>query len=152
MTVARSPRRAPRLLIGALAATALVAACGGSSGTHHAANTTTTSSTTTTVPATGGSTTPTADCSTPTLAARSVLAGWAARDRASAGTCSTANTVNVLFAYPGTAAGSMLQGCGGPDPGVPVCTFTYSGGVGRFTLQGTEAAGWSVQEVVLAKS
>lgn len=149
MTVAKPPRRAARLLVGALGATVLIAACSGSSGTHHPATTTTTSSstTTTTVPVT-----PTVDCSTPTLASRTVLAGWAAKDRAIAGACSTVTTVNTLFASPGTGAGSMFQGCGGPDPGVPVCTFTYSGGTGRFTLQGTEAAGWSVQEVMLASS
>jgi hypothetical protein len=144
-----SHRRARGVLVGAAAATLLAAGCSGSSGTHHAATTTTTS--TTTVPTTTGPA-PTADCTTPTLATRSVLAGWAAQDRAITGTCATVTVVNTLFAYRGSPAGAALQGCGGPDPGVPVCTFSYSGGTGRFTLQGTESSGWSVQDVQLAKS
>jgi hypothetical protein len=58
----------------------------------------------------------------------------------------------MLFAHPGHAAGWTFQGCDGPDPGVPVCSFAYPGGVGRLTLQGTEAAGWSVDHVQLGSS
>ena len=54
-----------------------------------------------------------------------------------------------LFAQPGHSAGWTFQTCGGPDPGVPVCSFAYPGGTARLTLQGTEAAGWSVDRVEL---
>jgi hypothetical protein len=152
MTAASRPHRATGVSAVAFGAALLVgvcSGCGGGSGTNHAAGTTTTS--TTTVPTTTGPA-PTADCTTPTLATRSVLAGWAAQDRAITGTCATVTVVNALFAYRGSPAGAALQGCGGPDPGVPVCTFNYSGGTGRFTLQGTDSSGWSVQDVQLAKS
>jgi hypothetical protein len=124
--------------------------CGTSHGTHQAGSAAT--STTTNVPSTG-TTVPGADsCATPTLAAHALVDSWIAGDRGRAAECATPDAVATLFAHPGHAAGWTFQGCDGPDPGVPVCTFAYPGGVGRLTLKGTEAAGWSVNQVQLAAS
>jgi hypothetical protein len=127
----------------------LAASCSGS-GTRHIGTRRT--STTTTVLSTGGTTVPTGSCSTPILAARAVVDAWIAGDRTVGGQCATPDAVATLFARPGRSGGWTLQSCGRPDPGVPVCTFTYPGGVGRPTLHGTEAAGWSVDGVRLAAS
>jgi hypothetical protein len=133
--------------MGAVLATA---SCSGTGGTRHAGQPTT--STTTTVPTSGETTVPTGSCSTPTDAARAVVDAWIAGDRATTGQCATPGAVATLFAHPGRTAGWTFQACDGPDPGVPVCTFTYPGGIGRLTLHGTEAAGWSVDRVELVKA
>jgi hypothetical protein len=127
----------------------VVASCSGASTTGHVG--TRPPSTTTSIPSTGG-TVPTASCTTPTLAARAIVDAWLAGDRTAAGRCATPDAVAMLFAHPGHGAGWTFQGCDGPDPGVPVCTFAYPGGVGRLTLHGTEAAGWSIDNVQLAAS
>jgi hypothetical protein len=145
-----STPRASRLLAVAMGAVVVTASCSGTSGTRHAAPTTT--STTITVPTSGETTIPTGSCSTPTDAARAVVDAWIAGDRATAGRCATPDAVATLFTRSGRTAGWMFQACDGPDPGVPVCTFTYPGGAGRLTLHGTEAAGWSVDRVELVKA
>ena len=142
-------RGAHPLLLVAISAALAAASCGGVTTTRHVG---TRPTTTTSVPSTGETTVPTASCTTPTLAALAVVNAWLAGDRTAAGQCATPDAVAMLFAHPGHAAGWTFQGCGGPDPGVPVCTFSYPGGVGRLTLQGTEAAGWSVDNVQLAAS
>jgi hypothetical protein len=143
-------RRATRLLALVAVSAALAASCGGSGTTGHV-GTRPATTTTTMVAATGG-TVPAASCTTPTLAARAVVDAWLAGDRTAAGQCATPDAIAMLFAHSGRSAGWTFQGCDGPDPGVPVCSFTYPGGVGRLTLQGTEAAGWSVETVQLASS
>ena len=150
MTVATLSDGIPRLLVVAIGAALVAASCGGGSTTRQVGTRPT--STTTTVPSSGGTPVPTASCTTPTLAARAVVDAWLAGNRTAAGRCATPDAVATLFAHPGHAAGWTFQGCDGPDPGVPVCTFAYPGGVGRLTLQGTEAAGWSVNQVQLAAS
>jgi hypothetical protein len=139
----------PLLLVAVSAA--LVASCGGTGTTGHVGTRPPSTTTATTVPATSGIV-PTASCTTPTLAARAVVDAWLAGDRSAAGQCATPEAIAMLFAHPGHSAGWTFQGCDGPDPGVPVCTFAYPGGVGRLTLHGTEAAGWSVDTVQLASS
>lgn len=141
-----------RLLVAALSAAILTVSCGGASTDHPVSRPTHATTTTTTtggIPSTSAGTVPTAACTTPTLAARAIVAAWMASDRGAAGQCATPDAVATLFAHPGNGAGWTFQGCGGPDPGVPVCTFNYPGGVGRLTLHGTEAAGWSVDHVQL---
>jgi hypothetical protein len=133
-----------------MGAAVVAASCSGTNGTRHAERTTT--STTITVPTSGATTAPTGSCLTPTDAARAVVAAWIAGDRAAAGRCATPDAVATLFTRSGSTAGWTFQACDGPDPGVPVCTFTYPGGVGRLTLQGTEAAGWAVDQVELVKA
>jgi hypothetical protein len=142
--------RSSRLLVVVVGAVLVAAACSGTNGARHAGNGTT--STTISVSSTGGTTVPTGGCSTPTIAARAVVDAWLAGDRATAAGCATPDAVGTLFARSGRSAGWTFQSCDGPDPGVPVCTFTYPGGIGRLTLHGTEAAGWSVDRVELVKS
>jgi hypothetical protein len=91
----------------------------------------------------------TSTCTTPTDASRTVVAGWVANDRVTAGRCATPDAVATLFADAGRAAGWTFQGCDGPDPGVPVCTFGSPRRTARLTLHGTEAAGWTVDRVEL---
>jgi hypothetical protein len=88
-------------------------------------------------------------CTTPTDAAQTFVAAWMAGDRGAAGRCAAPGAVSTLFARNGHAAGWTFQACGGPDPGVPVCTFAYPGGTAQLTLNGTEAAGWKVAQVQL---
>jgi hypothetical protein len=142
-------RDAPALVLVAIGAALVAASCGDATTTRHVG---TRPTTTISVPSTGGTTVPAASCTMPTLAARAVVNAWLAGDRTAAGQCATPDAVAMLFAHPGHAAGWTFQGCDGPDPGVPVCTFSYRGGVGRLTLHGTEAAGWSVDNVQLAAS
>ncbi|HSO95516.1 MAG TPA: hypothetical protein VLV81_05690 [Acidimicrobiia bacterium] len=141
-----TPPVAPRLLLAAITAAVLCVSCGGASTDRHVGSRAT-STTAATVPPTTGATVPAGGCTTPTLAARAVVTAWTASDRTGAGQCATPDAVATLFAHPGHGAGWTFQGCDGPDPGVPVCTFVYPGGVARLTLQGTEAAGWSVDQV-----
>jgi hypothetical protein len=148
--VTSARRGAHPLWLIAISAALGAASCGGATTTRHVNPRPTT--TPTRVPSTGGTTIPTASCTTPTLAARAVVDAWLAGDRMAAGQCATPDAVAMLFAHPGHAAGWTFRGCDGPDPGVPVCTFSYPGGVGRLTLHGTEAAGWSVDNVQLASS
>jgi hypothetical protein len=149
VTTVTLPGRALRLVVVAIGVVLAAAACGGTNGTQNAGNRTTS---TTSVSSTGGTTAPTGGCSTPTIAARAVVDAWLAGDRATAAPCATPDAVATLFARSGRSAAWTFQSCDGPDPGVPVCTFAYPGGIGRLTLHGTEAAGWSVDRVELATS
>jgi hypothetical protein len=127
-----------------LGAALALAACGDADRT-----TTTSSSTTrTTVDPSGPPVTVGIICSDPTDAATSLVQAWAAGDRAAAGRCAVADVVAELFRR-GGAAGWAFQGCGGPDPGVPVCTYSYPGGSAILTVEGTEAMGWKVTRVRL---
>jgi hypothetical protein len=144
------PGRASRLLVVGVGAVLVAAACSGTNGTGHAGKQTT--STTTSASSPSGTTVPTGGCSTPTIAARAVVDAWLVEDRTTAAGCATPDAVATLFARSGRSAGWTFQSCDGPDPGVPVCTFTYPGGIGRLTLHGTEAAGWSVDRVELVKA
>jgi hypothetical protein len=123
----------------------LLGACGGgSSGVRSQKPPTTTTTASSSPPLTIG-----IICTTPTDAAQAFVAAWMAGDRGAAGRCATPVAVSTLFAHNGRGAGWTFQACGGPDPGVPVCTFAYSGGTARLTLNGTEAAGWMVAQVQL---
>ncbi len=139
MTSALPRRPAPCLVVVAIGAALVAVSCSGGSGAHGAART-------------AATTVPTGSCSTPTVAVRAVVDAWIAGDRATAGRCATPDAVVALFARSGRSAAWTFQSCDGPDPGVPVCTFTYPGGIGRLTLHGTEAAGWSVDRVELVKA
>jgi hypothetical protein len=130
------------LAVGVLA----LAGCGDGGGKVATRGPSTTTSTT--LPGGGGpSVTVGIICMTPTDAAQAVVSAWQAGDSTAAARCASASAVSTLFAHPGRGAGWTLQGCGGPDPGVPVCTFAYAAGHASFTLQGTEAQGWQVDEV-----
>ena len=126
-----------------------LAGCGGGSAQVATHPPTTTAPT---VPANGGGPSVTVGiiCITPTDAAQAVVSAWQAGDAAAAARCATAGTVSTLFAHPGAGAGWTFQGCDGPDPGVPICTFDYPGGHASLTLQGTEAQGWKVAQVAFA--
>jgi len=87
---------------------------------------------------------------TPAQAAQTFVQAWTAGDRAAAGRCAMAGAVTAIFANSGAGAAWTFQGCGGPDPGVPICTFVYPGGSARLTLMGTEAQGWKVSQITLA--
>ncbi len=126
-----------------VAAALLTASCGSSDRGAGRVGTSTAPTTTTTA----GAPPPTGTCTTPTDASRTVVAGWIADDRMTAGRCATPDALATLFADPGRAAGWTLQGCDGPDPGVPVCTFVAPRRAALLTLHGTEAAGWAVDRV-----
>jgi hypothetical protein len=124
----------------------LLGACGGgSSGVQSQKPVTTTTTAASSPPLTVG-----IICMTPTDAAQAFVAAWMAGDQGAAGRCATPAAVSTLFARNGRGAGWTFQTCDGPDPGVPVCTFAYTGGTARLTLNGTEAAGWKVAQVQLA--
>ncbi len=128
-----------------VAAVVLLGACGGgSTGVQSQKPTTTTTTVASSPPLTVG-----IICTTPTEAAQASVAAWMAGDRGAAGRCAAPGAVATLFASSGRGAGWAFQGCDGPDPGVPVCTYTYPGGNARLTLNGTEAAGWKVTQVQL---
>ena len=126
----------------------LLAGCGGggsATAEHHAGGSTTTSTSAGTPSVTVGIV-----CTTPTQAAQAFVQGWTAGDRAAAGRCAMQGAVTAIFAQSGAGAGWTFQACGGPDPGVPICTFAYPGGSARLTLMGTEVDGWKVSQVSLA--
>jgi len=123
----------------------------------NAATSTSTSSTTTTIataatvaPATVAAQTPATvgyDCTTPESAAQSVVNAWKAGDQATARRCGSDAVVDQLFQSSGSGAQWTFQGCGGPDPGVPRCQFSYNGGTATMTMNGTEASGWKAVEL-----
>jgi len=138
--------------VGALAIGVLaLAGCGGGGG--HVA-TRSPSTTTATVPLGGGGPSVTVGiiCITPMDASQAVVSAWQGGDATAAARCASASAVSTLFAHPGHGAGWTLQGCDGPDPGVPICTFDFVGGHASFTLQGTEATGWKVDEVTFSET
>ena len=146
------PQRAasPRRLIAAGAvATAVLAGCGGSSGrvqSHHSPATTTTAPAASST--TGGpSVTVGIVCIAPTDAAQALLSAWTAGDQAAAGRCASPAAVAALFGHASRGTGWTFQGCGGPDPGVPQCTYSSAGGHASLTLMGSEASGWRVDSL-----
>jgi hypothetical protein len=132
----------------ALVAAVVLAGCGGG-GSPRVASHPATTTTTTTSGAGGPSVTIGIICTTPTEAAQAFVQAWTAGDRAGAGRCAMPGAVTTIFSRPGAGAGWTFQACGGPDPGVPICTFAYPGGSAQLTLMGTEAAGWKVSQVDL---
>jgi len=151
---AAEPARLNRsaILAAALGVALVAAACGGGSTQaerHHGGSTTTTTPSTTGTSAGGPPLTVGIICTTPTDAAQAFVAGWVAGDRAAASRCGSPDAVTTIFAHGTNAAAWAFQGCGGPDPGVPVCTFTYPGGTAQLTLMGTEAQGWKVSSTSL---
>jgi len=138
--------RAAGLAVGLVAAV-LLAGCGGGGSTRVASHGSSTTTTTTAAPGAGGpSVTVGIICDTPIQAAQAFVAAWEAGDAAAAGRCATPGAVAAIFTRRGPGSTPV---CGGPDPGVPICTFTYPGGTGQLTLMGTEAAGWKVTQVDL---
>lgn len=113
------------------------------------ATTTSGAAATTTTTTTSGSTPVTVGiiCTTPEDAAKSVVSAWGANDRAAADRCASPGALDDLFKASGAGNTWMFQDCGGPDPGVPTCQFSYEGGAANFKMAGTEAAGWKVDVV-----
>jgi hypothetical protein len=113
--------------------------------------TTSTSTTTTTLPPTTTTVTVPVTvgivCTTPEDATQSFVNAWIAGDRAAAERCATTAATDELFQNSGAGAQYTFQGCGGGDPGVPVCQYSYEGGAANFTLNGTESGGWKVVDV-----
>ena len=130
-------------VVALLAGVAVLAACGGGSGrVQTRASVPTVPST----PAPGGpSVTIGIICSTPNDAAQALVNAWMAADPGAAGRCASAAAIAALFAR--ARAPWTFQGCDGPDPGVPQCTYAYSGGHASLTITGTEARGWKVDRV-----
>lgn len=131
-----------------LAGAAVLAACGGGGGGRVQTRPPVTSAPTvpSTLPSAGGpSVTVGIICSTPTDAAQAVVNAWMAADQAAAQRCASPAAVGTLFAR--ARAAWTFQGCDGPDPGVPQCTYAYPGGHASLTLAGTEAQGWKVDRV-----
>jgi hypothetical protein len=89
-------------------------------------------------------------CSTPSDAAHAFVQAWQAGDRAAAGRCAAPDAVAALFARAAPSVPWAFQQCDGPDPGVPVCTYTFPGGTAQLTLMGTEAQGWKVSALRFA--
>ncbi len=117
-------------------------ACGG-------ATTTATSHPSTTTTTTDSSVTIGIVCSTPTDAATSLVNAWKAGDRAAAARCAMGDVVSQLFKVRTDTTGWSFAGCGGSDPGVPVCSFLFSKGSATLTIEGTEARGWKVTKLQL---
>jgi hypothetical protein len=142
--------------LGGLVALAIVAAgCGGggdesvkaqNSSSSSSSTTSTTSSTTTTAPPAAPTTLATL-CTTPDEATRALYQAWTDGDQAAAARCAEPGAVTTIFENSGAGNTWMFQGCGGPDPGVPTCQYSYEGGAATFTLNGTEASGWKVVSV-----
>jgi hypothetical protein len=86
-------------------------------------------------------------CTTPEDAAQSVVSAWEASDRAAAARCASQAALDNLFKASGAGATWTFQQCGGPDPGVPTCQFSYEGGAANFMMTGTEASGWKVDSI-----
>lgn len=128
-----------------------LAGCGGGGGTVTSRGRSTTTAPTLPLGGGGPSVTVGIICITPTDASQAVVSAWQAGDMTAAARCASTSAVSTLFAHPGRGAGWTLQGCDGPDPGVPVCTFVYAGGHATFTLQGTEAQGWKVDQVAFSR-
>ena len=114
-------------------------------------STTTTSTTTASLPppSVAGQTGVTVgyDCTSPDSAVQSVVNAWQAGDETTARRCGTDAVVNQLFRSSGSGAQWTFQGCGGPDPGVPRCQYSYEGGAATMTMNGTEAAGWKAVDL-----
>lgn len=111
-----------------------------------------TSTTAATLPATTTTVAPTSVtvgiiCTTPEDAAQTVVSAWEANDKPAAARCANQSALDELFKASGVGASWMFQGCGGPDPGVPTCQFSYEGGAANFAMAGTDAAGWKVDTV-----
>jgi len=129
-----------RVLGVALVLAALFSACGGDAGVSTGSSTTTTTGPET--PVTIG-----IICSTREDAAQTVVDAARAGDAAAAQRCGSAAAVSALTGARRPDASWQFGGCGGPDPGVPVCTYRMSSGTVSLTLAGTEAAGWKVETV-----
>jgi hypothetical protein len=86
-------------------------------------------------------------CTTPEDAAKSVVSAWEAADRPAAERCASVSALDTLFKTSGAGASWTFQNCGGADPGVPTCQFSYQGGAANLKMTGTEATGWKVDEV-----
>ena len=78
----------------------------------------------------------------------SLVDAWVAGDRGAAARCATPGAVATIFATSGADARWTFEGCDLSDPGVPVCTYRYSGGSAKLTIEGTEARGWMVTKLV----
>jgi hypothetical protein len=85
-------------------------------------------------------------CSTPSDAVHAFVDSWMAGDRGATARCATPDAVATIFEQRRGATWTF-QGCDGPDPGVPVCSYSFPGGMARLTLHGTEANGWMVDSV-----
>ena len=131
-----------------VAAASLLVACGGSSSQVQTRPSPATS-TTAPAPSTSGGPSVTVGiiCSVPTDAAQALLGAWLAGDRAAAGRCASPAAVSALFARAGRGTGWTFQGCDGPDPGVPQCSYASAGGHASLTLMGSEASGWKVDSL-----
>ena len=110
---------------------------------------TTTSTTLVETTTTGATTTVTVGiiCTTPEDAAKNVVNAWEADDRPAAARCASQAALDELFKASGAGASWTFQDCGGPDPGVPTCQFSYEGGAANFKMTGADATGWKVDEV-----
>jgi hypothetical protein len=143
-----------RAAAGFVVAALAVTACGGggSARVQTRASTTTTTTVPASAPTSGGGPSVTIGiiCLNPADASQTLVRAWIAGDAVAAARCATAAAVTALFARSGAGAAWALQGCDGPDPGVPQCRFSYPGGQATFTLMGSDASGWRVTQVVLA--
>ena len=132
-----------------VAAASLLVACGGSSSQVQTRRSPATSTTAPAPSSTAGGPSVTVGiiCSVPTDAAQALLSAWLAGDRAAAGRCASPAAVSALFARAGRGTGWTFQGCDGPDPGVPQCSYASAGGHASLTLMGSEASGWKVDSL-----
>jgi hypothetical protein len=138
-----APRQlTPRALPAVIALAVVLTACGdgGRSITSDPSDTTTSSST----PSANTPITIGIICPSPVDAATTVVNAWTAGSRGGAARCATPDVVAQLFARSDAGLGWTFQGCGGPDPGVPICTYASPSGSVTLTAEGSEARGWTV--------
>jgi hypothetical protein len=136
-----------RVAAALLATAVLAAACGGSSGRVQPRRSPTTTTLTPTSTGGGPSVTVGIICSAPVDAAQALFSAWVAGDQAAAGRCASPAAVSALFARARRGTGWAFQGCDGPDPGVPQCTYASGAGHVALTLMGSEASGWKVDSL-----
>jgi hypothetical protein len=135
--------------VAVVAAASVLAGCGGSNGPVQARRSRPTTTTTPVPPSTPGGPSVTVGiiCIDPTDAAQTLLRAWGAGDRAAAARCASPAAVSALFARASRGSGWTFQGCDGPDPGVPQCSYASGGGRASLTLMGSEASGWKVDSL-----
>lgn len=126
-----------------------LAACGGGGSSESKEESTTTRGTDASSSTTEDTTSVTVGiiCSTAQDASSALVAAWTADDRSAAARCASDAVVNELFENNGSGNTWTNQGCDNTDPAAPVCAYSYEGGAAFLTVEGTDAAGWTVTKL-----
>lgn len=85
-------------------------------------------------------------CPTPDNAAMTVFDGWKNGNQAAAAPCASQTALDTLFANPGADAQWTFMGCD-TENGTTRCYYRYEGGSATFTMGGSDASGWRVDQI-----